>query len=103
MKHTDPMNPSTSQTIVLLYFKGCPNVEKARRELRALRVDYLEVCQDDLGEDDPRRNYSSPSILWDGRILLGEAVNGSACCTYGTDVDYEQLRDALSPKRPKGS
>lgn len=80
----------------LVYFRGCPNVEKSRELLRMAGIaEFQEVIQDDLIESDPMRQLSSPSIIGPrGDVLLGEKCDSGAC-TFGTDEDVvSRLKEA---------
>jgi hypothetical protein len=63
----------------LVYFKGCPSVPAARAALRQSGFAYNEIVQDDLPEGDPRRDFSSPSLLADGKPVIGGASCAAAC------------------------
>lgn len=81
-------------TVELLYFPHCPNVPAAREQLRRAfaAVDapptWIEV--DVTSDEVPvhARGYGSPSILVDGKDVMGAAPGaGSSCRTYtGSDV-----------------
>jgi hypothetical protein len=56
----------------LVYFTGCPLVERARQILRDRGVTAVtELNQDKLPSDHPYQKLTSPSILRDGKLLLG--------------------------------
>jgi hypothetical protein len=64
--------------VELIYFLGCPNVDRARSAIRTVGVPFTEVDQDQLPPGHLYRRYSSPSILVDGEIVAG-AKTGAAC------------------------
>ncbi len=67
--------------IELVYFEGCPNVERAREAIRSSGVvDFSEVNQNHLAANDPYLRFSSPTILTNGQILFG-SVNYAAACS----------------------
>lgn len=72
----------------LVYFKGCPNVEKTRELLKSAGIkSFSEIVQDDLLENDPLKLLSSPSIVGPrGEVLFGEKCNSDAC-TFGSDQE----------------
>jgi len=65
----------------LIYFEGCPNVEKVRRNLAATGYPFDVVRQDDLPSDHPMKSYSSPTILKGSEIIFGSAtgLQGGGC------------------------
>lgn len=75
---------SVKNRIRLVTFEGCPNAEKARSILRELGHSFDEIVQNKLPKDDPNRGYSSPSILVDGHLVFGAAIDrASSSCTFG--------------------
>ena len=82
--------------IVLIYFDGCPHIDEARLELKALCVEFKEICQNRLEQGDPLLNYSSPTIISNGLVVLGAEVCGAASCTHRNAIDYDQVRIKLS-------
>ncbi|MBI2520725.1 MAG: MerC family mercury resistance protein [Bdellovibrio sp.] len=65
--------------IKFIYFEGCPNAQKTKDLLQELTTDFDIIRQDDLTTDNPYRNYSSPTILRNGEIILGSAASGGGC------------------------
>ncbi len=63
--------------VKLVYFKGCPNVEKVSAFLAEAGVDCTLVCQDDLPPEHPLKECSSPTIIKDGKIVFGAHGEGS--------------------------
>jgi hypothetical protein len=63
--------------IELLRFSGCPHVNEARQ----LLVDCLnEIGLGDIQIDDREGEFPSPSIVIDGRDVMGEPTVIAACC-----------------------
>lgn len=80
----------------LVYFRGCPNVEKARELLKSAGItDICDVIQDDLDEGESLKQLSSPSIVGpSGAVLFGEKC-ASGACTFGADEDVlNRLKEA---------
>ena len=79
------------KTIDLVYFEGCPNVERARENLRsaleavAARAHWNEW--DLASEATPERyhGHGSPTVLVDGRDVTGDGVGtvAMACRSDG--------------------
>jgi len=74
----------------LLYFAGCPNVDRARANLqRALRASGAKATVEEIdttsaGTAERLRSWGSPTILVDGFDVAGEAkADGAACRLYG--------------------
>ena len=66
---------------LLIYFEGCPNVERARAAIRSAGVTvFSEMKQDQLPQENLYRRFSSPTILVDGIIIVG-SENGAAACS----------------------
>ena len=63
--------------IELLGFSGCPNTLTLRENVVAAiqqidgRLAFADINQHELSESDPRRGWPAPTILVDGRDLLG--------------------------------
>lgn len=98
-----------SHHIELLYFQKCPHVDAARAQLRRAlaelgqKPEWTEVdvlCQ---GAPSHVKGYGSPTVLVDGKDVLGQAPGPSAgltCRVYpGSDVvgapPLEALKAAL--------
>jgi hypothetical protein len=63
--------------IEFVSFPGCPNAEVVRDRLRACLV-RLGLPDESVAHVS-RADYPSPSILVDGKDVLGEAVACSSC------------------------
>jgi hypothetical protein len=64
-------------TIELLHVLDCPHVEQARRLLIAC---LSELGLDHLRVEDKEGNFPSPSIVVNGRDVMGATVADSASC-----------------------
>jgi hypothetical protein len=85
--------------IELIYFEGCPSVLTAKNALNAAGIIYSEVIRDVLPANDPRRNYSSPTLLVDGKPVLGCSAQGDSC-SIG-QWDSEKTSEVLSSLKSK--
>lgn len=65
----------------LVYFNGCPNHPPAVELLKSAGVDFVAICQDELSESDPMKNYSSPTLLKGDEIVFGAEARGGGCST----------------------
>lgn len=82
--------------VELVFFKGCPNLPRAREALKAAGVnDAVEVVQDQLPAGHELRDYSSPSILVDGSLVVGLQQAGSACTVADWSMAAQRLRARL--------
>jgi len=87
------MNDSETQ---LIYFKGCPNTDKARDVLKQAGISFEEVQQDELPSNHPFKGYSSPTILRGGEIIIGAKLEGEeGGCSLET-IDTDSLKKKLS-------
>lgn len=68
--------------VELVYFTGCPFVEKAREVLkRAGYNSFTEINTDKLGTSDRNRFLSSPSILVDQKLVIGRRNESAGSCS----------------------
>lgn len=76
--------------IELLYVPGCANIDNARQLLRSslLELGLVERIEEKEG------SYPSPSILIDGRDVMGRPEAISASCRLGV-LTRERLIGAL--------
>jgi len=85
--------------IELVYFDGCPNVGRARENLRAVVDDgsWTEWNLSSPDTPDRFRRFGSPTVLVDGRDVTGGAVEteGMACRADGAPAP-EVIGRALS-------
>lgn len=83
--------------LVLIYFNGCPNADKAKTLLDQAGLDFREVCQDDLKTGDPLSQYSSPTLLRGTKIIFGSktthAAGGCSLNIPTMDKLQEQLKN----------
>ena len=63
----------------LIYFKGCPNYMPAEQLLKDSGIDFQSICQDELSNSDPLKNYSSPTLLIKDKIIFGSKTTGGGC------------------------
>lgn len=75
--------------IQLLYFDGCPNVERARAALRdAMAAERIDQAVEEIDVESPdvpdfARGWGSPTVLIDGADVIGAVRStGSACRLY---------------------
>ncbi len=74
----------------LVYFEGCPNAKDARALLLTSMHDFEVIKQDDLPNNHPMREYSSPSILKGEELIYGQKIDsGSSACSA------EKLNESL--------
>lgn len=93
----------------LLYFEGCPNVEKAREILRAalvqmgLPASWTEVNLESPDAPTKWRGFPSPTILInEAEILTGEtSVSGTAACRLGGVPSAEVVLSCLQRQGKK--
>ena len=63
----------------LIFFNGCPNHLPAVDLLNEVGIAFEAVCQDDLDDDHPLKNYSSPTLLMGQSIVFGTMATGGGC------------------------
>ena len=64
----------------LLYFTGCPLVSRTRKLIHEVGLTgVVEINLDDLDPSHPYRAYSSPTLLRDGKAVLGARTGFSSC------------------------
>jgi hypothetical protein len=80
--------------IELIYDRNCPNVEATRKNLRialqqsGLGMDWQEWDRESSTCPDYAKNYGSPTILVDGRDIVGDSPSdGNSCRVYPNDDD----------------
>jgi len=90
-------------TVELVYFKGCPHVEAARRALRgALTAMGFTPEWEEWDQEDPEaparvQGYGSPTVLIGGQDVRGGSggAGGRACRADGP-LSIEEIRGALA-------
>ncbi|MBC8286183.1 MAG: hypothetical protein H8E42_01780 [Nitrospinae bacterium] len=65
-------------TIKLIYFSGCPNYVAVKKLLLNLGCDFEEINQSKLPEKHPLKCYTSPAILKNGELIIGEKMDSIA-------------------------
>lgn len=85
----------------LVYFRGCPNLDKARKFLRTAEITkFQEVVQDDLSESDPLKRVSSPSIIGpSGELLVGQTCEFGTCTFVEDGEALRRLKQASHSHR----
>lgn len=63
----------------LVYFEGCPNVDKARKLLQQTGTQFEEVQQNTLPKNHPDKGYASPTVLDDKKIIFGAKTGRGGC------------------------
>jgi hypothetical protein len=76
--------------VELLYFEGCPHAAGARALLRAC-IDRLGLA---IEVEEPRGDFPSPTILIDGRDIMGQPSYAGRCCRLDVPTD-SRLMEAL--------
>ncbi len=61
--------------IKLIYFKDCPNYEAAKNLLLRVDCDFEEINQSELPEYHLLKHYTSPTILKNEKIIIGEKID----------------------------
>ena len=89
-------------TIELIYFEGCPNVERARANIGEalvaldLTAEWQEWEQGDPGVPEYVKQHGSPTVLVNGRDVTGvEAGLGGAACRADGAPSAEVIGAAL--------
>lgn len=92
---TEASEAKSGMNIELLGFPSCPNTPAIRKNLEsALRAlkrtpGFVEVNLESLAPSDPRRGWGAPTILINGRDLMGMSpptTKALSCRTYPDDV-----------------
>jgi hypothetical protein len=79
--------------VQLLYFPGCPHVDRARRQLRQAlgaleqRPEVTKIDVTDASTPEHLRRWGSPTILVDGVDVAGGVPSGSSCRLYAGSPD----------------
>lgn len=92
----------------LIYFEDCPNAQKTKNSLLKMKIPFDVIVQDELREDSPYREYSSPTILYDNDLIFGQKIGkkSAACSIENFDEKLilkrlEQRYDLLTSKVTK--
>jgi len=89
----------SERSIDLVYFDGCPNVDEARANLRAVLADGGWREWNLLGADIPDRfhRYGSPTVLVGGADMTGEGrTTGAMACRADGAPSRDAIREALA-------
>ena len=79
--------------VELLYFAGCPHIERARTAILAAGIsDFIEIDQGTLSEEHSYKDYSSPTILVNGTTIAGSKNQASACSL----IKWDEISDKIS-------
>lgn len=82
--------------LTLIYFRDCPNANRARQMLKELGFEFHEVVQDELSPDSRLRRYTSPTLLAEDRLVFGgELGQGGTGCTM-TIPSEQQLKQLIA-------
>lgn len=65
------------ERIQLIYFQGCPNYPVIKNLLADIGIRYEEIEQNSLSEQDPLKLFTSPSILKNGKLILGQKIDSA--------------------------
>ena len=82
----------------LVYFEGCPNVPVLEKMLQEIGKEFEKINQVSLSPNDPYRDYTSPTLFWNDRIVFGAKVSGAGACTlsFPTPEQLGEILDSLS-------
>lgn len=67
------------KNIKFVYFDGCPNAQKVMNILVGLGVEFEKIEQTSLSDGDQFKNYSSPTVIADDKIVFGAEADGGGC------------------------
>lgn len=91
--------------VELVYFTGCPNVAYARENLRAALTRAGLPCQwrewdlEDGSTPRALRRHPSPTVLVDGRDVMGEGESSAMACRTGPVPSVASILDHLERVR----
>ena len=71
----------------LIYFSGCPNHLPAVELLEKANLKFETICQDELGKNCPEKNYTSPTLLYNEKIIFGSKAIGGGCSMPLPDLE----------------
>lgn len=88
----DSKTKDSEAKVELVFFEGCPSLPRAREALKAAGVtNPVEVVQDTLPEGHPGREFTSPSILVNGSLVVG-LRQANACTVADWASAAQRLR-----------
>ena len=73
--------------IELIFFKECPNYLPLKSLLEDLNLKYAEVDQDLLNQGSPYKNYCSPTLIIDEKIIVGARSESASCSLINSSMD----------------
>ncbi len=83
--------------VELVFFEGCPNIERARQEIRNSGIEsFSEVRQNGLPDESPYMKYSSPTVLLNGKVVVGGECGAAACSM----IDWRSLAERIKSAEP---
>lgn len=85
----------TNEELKLIYFKGCPNAKHARAILLQTGVSFDVVIQDELPQRDKLLQFSSPSIIRNEEIILGQKLTEGSSAYSLEKIDEKQLKNKI--------
>src|SRR5258707_7665812 len=91
------MKRSRAVRVELVYFTGCPNVAPMRQLLHrcleqlGLRCEIIEVDTDTPTASDAYRRMGSPTVLVDGKDVLGGDLGGAESCRLQLPTEAELM------------
>lgn len=88
-----------STNVTLITFRGCPNADKARLALKNIGLSFKDILSDDLPIGHPWREYSSPTILKNEKLVFGSAQGGNGACSLNVPSENE-LKERLTTNEP---
>lgn len=71
--------------------------------LKAIEKDFERIDQGNLPPGDPYREYGSPTLLWNDRIVFGAEISGTGACTLNlpTPKKLEEILNSMSRSASK--
>ena len=76
------------KNIKFVYFDGCPNAQKVLNILMDLGVEFEEIEQTSLPDGNEFKNYSSPTVIVDDKIVFGAEAEGGGCSLNLPTADF---------------
>jgi hypothetical protein len=82
------------EKLKFIYFEGCPNAQIMKTALNDLGYELEEIEQNSLPSGNPYKDYSSPTILKNSKLIYGEKAAGGGCSLNMPDL--KKLKEMLS-------
>jgi len=79
--------------IKLIYFDGCPNYEAAKHLLLQSGCKFEEINQGSLPDNHTFKQYTSPTILKNGTLVVGEKMGsklGGCSLQLPSDAEFKK-------------